>query len=63
MVLCHEKGTAFVLQSTRPLSSMNDHEKGDPYISSSRHENVTSNITNNKQDKQERHTHRNIHVS
>ena len=41
MVLCHEKGTAFVLQSTRPLSSMNDHEKGDPYISSSRHENVT----------------------
>ena len=59
MVLCHEKGTAFVLQSTRPLSSMNDHEKGNPYISSSRHENVT----NNKQDKQERHTHRNIHVS
>ena len=41
MVLCHEKCTAFVLQSARPLSSMNDHGKGDPYISSSRHENVT----------------------
>ena len=41
MVVCHEKGTAFVLQSARPLSSMNDHEKRDPYISSSRHENVT----------------------
>ena len=41
MALCHEEGTALALQSARPLSSMNDHEKGDPYISSSRHENVT----------------------
>lgn len=30
MVLCHEKGTAFALQSTRPFSGMNDHEKGGP---------------------------------
>ena len=32
MVLCHEEGTALALQLARPLSSMNDHEKGGPCL-------------------------------